>query len=392
MAKRLELTERIKSLIAKAVGDDVDFTKIAAYEAVSASTRPISQSYSPYDGAQMTQAFLQEMADYLETESVPKLVMHEGHMLPIGKVFHADVLASENGHFDLNSLFFVQSQSEYAEKIDLGIIDEVSVGALPNHAYCSECDFDYAAPGNEMSFYYRECDNEHMLGVDGVHLRLTGLKKWKEQSLVGKGASNKPKILGSAKQRLSKEAYQQLAADGMSPEAIEMAYLLCSATQKTNDEGDPMDLKALTDQVVNLSSEKTKAETKLELAETNLLTANASVESLTARVTELEASLEAASNGEDKTKLEEVNVKLAEAKTVSDFVAKQANLACVAAGIELKESATVIEQIAALEEAQVKLANIPRGGVALGAGGVEDELVLSSRASEARNSAFVSTR
>lgn len=290
MAKKLELTERLKALITAAAGDEIDFTQISAYEAVAASTRPINQAQTAYHGAVMSESLLREMALAYESESVPIQVMHNGSMLPVGKVFYAEVLSAEEGHSNLNTLFYVDINSEYARKIDLGILDEVSVGAIPDHAFCSECDFDYMAEGNEYSFYFRECDNGHAIGENGTHLRLTSLRAWKELSLVNKGASNKPKILGSAKQRLSKDTFNQLAASVSTPQALEFSYLSCSPNE-TPTTGDPMELTALTEKVSTLSAANGKLENKLEVSVSSLEAANSQIATLKTTVEELNTKI-----------------------------------------------------------------------------------------------------
>lgn len=387
MAKRLTLTEKLKKLISAAAGDDdIDFTQIAAYEAVAASTRPISQRATAYHGAQMSQAFLEEMVTHLGGESVPIQVMHSGNMLPVGKVFNAAVLEAEQGHHDLNVLFYVDAQGEYARQIDLGMLDEVSVGALPEHAYCSECDFDYMAEGNEMNFYYRECDNGHEIGRDGVHLRLTGLATWKELSLVNKGASDKPKILGSAKQRLSKESYEQLAASAHG-QSLELSYLLCSPTAN-EDNGDDMNLEHLTNQVSTLSAANGKLETKLEHEQSNLQAAKDQNAVLQQQIKDLQTELAANSDSSANKKLADAEAKLAAAEPLLTEFDKQIKLAAVAAGIELADDADTETKLKVLEQAQVKLAAIPRGGVTKPAG-EESDLAVSAALAASRNSAYV---
>jgi hypothetical protein len=49
---------------------------------------------------------------------------------------------------------------------------------------------------------------------------MIGLDKWMELSLVSRGASSKPKIMGRAKQVMGKETYDRIAASGVSPEAV----------------------------------------------------------------------------------------------------------------------------------------------------------------------------
>jgi hypothetical protein len=389
MSKRLQLSEQLKKKIRLASGnDDIDFNLIAAYESVAASTRPIHQSRTAYDGAVMSEAFLVEMSEHLLSESVPILIMHEGSMLPAGKVFDAAVLDAESGHKDLVALFYVESDSDEAKKIDLGIIDEVSVGALPLHAYCSECDFDYMAENNEMNFYFRECDEGHALGVNGTHLRLTKLSSWKELSLVGKGASDKPKIVGSAKQRLGKERYQSLAASSMSDKGIEMAYLLCSATTPTinDDEGNDMNLKDITDQVSSLSADKARLEVKMEGADLALAASKTEVAALQDKVDKLVLELAATEQSETAKKLVELEAAVEGQKPLQEFFDAQVKAAAVAAELELKEGLSNDEKITLMKNAQIKLAAIPRGGLTNEP--TSGEVNLSQIAMLSRNSAF----
>lgn len=384
MAKRLTLTETIKGYIRAAVGDDIDTSKVAVYESVAASTRPINQSSTAYHGAKMTFGFLGEMAEHLKTESVPILTMHNGGMLPIGKVIHADVLATGDDH-DLNVMFYVEADSEYAGKIDLGIIDEVSVGAVPEHAFCSECGFDYMAPGNEMSFWFRECDKGHQIGQNGVHLRLTKLRSWKELSLVNKGASSKPKILGEAQQRLAKQLPQKLAASGVD---LTHTVLFCSSSQPTQE--DPtMDLTALMAQVQTLASDKTRLELQHGQVSEQLTAAQAQVASLTAELAAANTKLNELNAGDAAAKLATAEAQLSK---LTEFVKEQSTHAAVAAGLELAEDATVEARLDLLKTAQVKLAAIPRGGVAKGAEDDSDEQLLAVSQRVAVSSAFTTNR
>lgn len=384
MAKRLTLTDTIKGYIRAAVGDDIDTNKVAVYESVAASTRPVNQSSTAYHGAKMTFGFLGEMAEHLKAESVPILTMHNGGMLPIGKVIHADVLATGDDH-DLNAMFYVEANSDYAEKIDLGIIDEVSVGALPEHAFCSECGFDYMAPGNEMSFWFRECDKGHQIGQNGVHLRLTKLRSWKELSLVNKGASSKPKILGEAQQRLAKQLPQKLAASGVD---LTHTVLFCSSSQPTQE--DPtMDLTALMAQVQTLASDKTRLELQHGQVSEQLTAAQAQVASLTAELTAANTKLNELNAGDAEAKLATAEAQLSK---LTEFVKEQSTHAAVAAGLELAEDATVEARLDLLKTAQVKLAAIPRGGVAKGAEDDSDEQLLAASQRVAVSSAFTTNR
>lgn len=351
MAKRLVLNEKHKAAIRAAAGDeDFDFSQIVAYESVAASTRPINQRTSPYHDAQMTETYLREMATALMQESVTLQVMHDNGMLPIGKVFMADVFASEAGHHELNAAFYLPVDSEHVKNIDLAIVDEVSVGTLPKHAYCSQCEFDYMS--EPYALFYRECENDHRLGENGVHLRLTSMASWKELSLVNKGASSKPKILGAAKQRLGAEQYQRLAASNA---GLDLQYLACTTTPKpqpATPEGNAMDLVTLAQTNGRLESEKQQLEASLTTTKAALDTAQTTIKDLN---TQLDASKGATP--------EALAAAQTQVSNLTAFLSEQYKAACVAAQLQHKEGATADEMIESIKQAQVKLAAIPRGGV-----------------------------
>jgi len=369
MAKKVSLTESIKAAIKAQVGDDIDYSKIAVYEAAVVSTRPINQRYSAYNNARISEGYLTQMVDYLGAQSVPLQIMHQGGFLPIGKVFQAQKFTDPDGEVTLNAMFYVKEASEFAEDIDLGITDEVSIGALPSHALCSECGYNYAEPGNEMAFYYRECDNGHELGLNGVHLRLTGLASWDELSLVNKGASKNPKILGSSQRRISKENFTRLAAASGSDSVPELMYLQAGAVNQPSPPPSPkdtkMDLTALTAQVAELSKEAGRTSVTVENLTAQLSTANDSLTAATAKNVELEAALAAKNPEELETNLAATKQELEAAQVGVTFLSAQYKHACVAAGLTFKDGASVPEMIESLNTAQVKLAAIPRGGISL---------------------------
>lgn len=359
MAKRIDITERIKEQIRAVAGDDIDYDKIAVYEAEAASTRAITQKRTSYHGATMTESFLREMANWLPDNPVTLQVMHDDHFLPVGKVFYAEVFTAAEGHHNLNALFYLEKDSEHVSKIDLAIIDEVSVGALPKHAYCSECGFDFM--DNPHYMWWGECENEHKIGENGTHLRLTKLDTWNELSLVNRGASSKPKILGSAKQRLSKEEYTRLAASGSSPEGL---YLFATATpqdsnQNLDNKERPMDPKLLELSAANgkLEAEKETLATKLQLADKNQAEQKTLIDTLTEENQQLKA------NGTNE-KVQQLEADLDEAQKLTasalSTLKPQYCLACTAADIEPKEDATLAEMVTTINEASVKLVLVPR--------------------------------
>lgn len=360
MAKQVTITDKIKAYIASAVGEDIDYSKIVVYEASAASTRPIAQKGSSYDGARISRGFLVEMAEQLPNNSVTLQVMHEDRFLPIGKVFHADVFDVDFGESELNTLFYLDKASEYVSQIDLAIIDEVSIGALPKTAFCSECNFDFRSDYYAMA--YGECENGHEIGVDGCHLRLTSLEKWKELSLVNRGASDKPKILTSAKRRLGREELDRLAASGSSADKL---YLFASANNtkptKTKphveeSQMDPEMLKLASD-LGQTKAEKSALDAQLKLATNELATSEAAKLVLQTELDSLKASDGTKDLASTKTKLEAAELSL---KDAAEALKPQYQLACTAADITFKDEATMAEMCKTITESGIKLAAIPR--------------------------------
>lgn len=356
MTKRIELSDRIKKLIRESVEDDIDYNNIVVYEASAASTRPITQKGSPYDGAVLSYSFLQEMANTLPEDLVTLQVMHEDHFLPVGRIFAAEVYPADQGHHELNVLFYLDKSSEYVSQIDLAIISEVSIGALPEHAYCSECDFDFRTSYYAMA--YGECENGHEIGVDGCHLRLTKLEKWKEVSLVNRGASDKPKILNSAKQRLGKEEVQRLAASGSPADTL---YLFASSakTSKPNSEEPTMNvnehLLELSQKNGRLESEKSTLEAANLTLKDDLKNRDETITTLNARVQELE------NDGTVKELETQLSSSTSALEKATAAFRPQYELACTAAGIEKVEDANLDTMIQVVEDAGIKLAAVPRG-------------------------------
>jgi hypothetical protein len=391
MTKRVEITGTLLELLRAKTGDDnFDVTKVVAYESIAASTRPIKKTYSPYDKAVMAESVLTEAAAILASGSVPLLTLHNGSMLPVGQCLDAGVVSADGGHSELRVIFYLEATDELVGKLDLGIIDEVSVGMLAQHAYCSECSFDYLLPENIYNFWMRNCENDHTLGQDGVHLRLSGCNSWGELSLVPKGASNNAKIVNRAQQRLSNESYQKLAASGGHPDLV---YLLCSSSEAPQDKsstlGDNhMELTALIGDLTNARAEVmtlTATKTSLEAAGLAMKTENdelkASLDTVTAELTTLKAN-------DAVTKLTTVELELT---SVSEFVKKNWEMALKATGKEVPaETPTSADMIAQLEAAQVQLAAIPRNGVSHGLNNGESGIV--NLQAQAQASAFQSKK
>ena len=57
------------------------------------------------------------------------------------------------------------------------------MGLSYQHLNCSACGFDYLGPEATVdNIYGQVCNNDHEIGVDGVHLIGNGMGRWLEQS------------------------------------------------------------------------------------------------------------------------------------------------------------------------------------------------------------------
>lgn len=248
VSKAVDVTAEMLAQIERVTGTAITAEDIVVFEASVANTQPLNKMGSIFNGGQITEDTLRQMAAALNSgeESVPLHTLHmQGGELPVGKVFQAEVVKSGDGA-ELRAMFYLpKSEASMVEKINLGIIDEVSIGMKSKALLCSKCGFDYfGADATFENLYSQTCGNDHTVGVDGTHVMLSGLDKWMELSLVSRGASSKPKILGRTKQVMAKETYDRIAADGLPPEAV--VLFTASDDKKEDDLMDP-EIKAQLD-------------------------------------------------------------------------------------------------------------------------------------------------
>lgn len=360
MAKKLALTPRLRELISSATDGAVDPDGVSIYEAISINTKPVTKN-NLFQDAVHTGGTLREMAAVVSqrptTVHVPMHTNHEqGYELPVGKVFYGEVVPTGDGHEELRSLFYLpNSEKVLIDKLEGGAIEEVSVGVRYKHLNCSECGWDYLSP--EATFdnlYDRKCANDHYIGKNGVHLKLNGLDRWMEQSLVSLGAANGAKIVSRTKALLGEDKYNALAASGDKPE---LTTLYASLPLPENED---MDLKELVDKVTALSASEatTKAELSTKVAEIATLKATADkVPQLEATIADLTQQLAAAKSG-DLEKLKQ------EKEAAFSFVRKEADRLCVAAGEAVLGADATLEQMqASITKNRIKLSEIiPVGG------------------------------
>lgn len=340
-SKAIEATQEMLAQIERVTGTAVAATDIVIFEAAAMNTRPLTKMGSIFHNARASEETLNEMANALNSgsESVPLHTLHaQGYELPIGKVFQGEVIRLPDGEAELRAMFYLpRSEAQMIEKINLGIIDEVSVGVKSKALLCSKCGFDYfESEAGYEHLLSQTCANGHTVGVDGTHVKLSGLDKWMELSLVSRGAASKPKILGRTKQVMAKETYDRIAADGLPPEAV----VLFTASDESNKEV-PMDPEL-----------------------------KAALEALTSGLADVKAALTPTTppetNPEPNAELEALRVELAAANArIAEFEAAEAAEAEAAAAAEAEAAAQAAAAQAAAEAEAANLhSNLPVGGVA----------------------------
>jgi len=347
MAKQLDKDLDIQNAIKASLGDeDIDTSNFAVFEARMLSTEAITQN-GFHDGARVSRSTLVEMAEYVNTAGtvVPLQTMHNTQVLPVGRVFAANVRDMPNGETELMGMFYIPQDNEMktglVKDIESALIEEVSVGLLAKKALCSECEFDYF--GEEADFFNiltLTCDNEHTIGNNGVHVRLVGMDTFAELSLVGRGAAKDAKILSRAKnsQSLSQETRERLAASGVPAEAhfLNASFKLDSSKNEKTLEGE--------NQMSGLETILSTTSQKLGKVEAELSQAATTIESLNGEITTLKASAEAdatkiaeleAAQGEGVTELTASNEALTtQLNEATEFVIGDLKAALVASGEE----------------------------------------------------------
>jgi len=381
MAKSVKVTPTIEARIkANNGGESVDMTKNVVFETVAASTRPINKKGSIFDKGVISASTLIEMANYLNAQKgfVPLHTLHpQGTELPLGRFFYAEVLPSTtgDGSMDLVTQFYIgANETDKIEKMEAGIIDEVSITLRTKTILCSECGWDFlGSEASIMNLIDQTCGNDHTIGHNGVHVNLNGMEAWTETSLVSKGASSNAKIVGRAKQRLSTEHYEKLAANGIHPDAT----FLTASIKDHPRSSDTMDQITL-DRLTALSASEATLKT-------SVATLTASNTALEAQVVALTAERDALKSGEAVTAVK------------AELTAKEAELTAEkAAKAELETKLTAADTAKTELEGKLTAANaqveVLKAGVINNPRSNGDKTGVSDLSASAGNSAFRSAR
>jgi len=355
MVKQVPKSERIQALVAKSVGDpEVNLDNLAIYEAVMANTTPLRRRNGLYAGGVLGQDTLSELVSKINgPDHIPLQLMHRSG-IPVGKVFHAEMKPTRDGGTEARALFYLPKQdSQYVNKIDTGVINDVSVGFLPKALQCSSCGFDYM--GDKATFanvYDCVCDQGHKIGVDGVHARIHGVAAFQELSLVDQGASVGAVIMPRQQQSLGTAPNMaRFAAEGIDERAF---FLFASNADFTqlNQEDPPMADPNI-EKLIETSAKLMMAERDLVAAQAALAAAVAPKDAEIVRLTaELKATAEALTlaKGADVAKL------TADLKLAMELINEFGAALLTASGKTEALPETVSEAVTVIRDARAKLA------------------------------------
>jgi len=299
--KQVQKSENIIALLRKSLGDGVDLDSIRVYEAIALNTQPLRKRHPLYKGSRADRSLLLEMAAELARESRPVHLMHDADEIPVGRVFHGEVI-DYGAESELRVLFFLDpTANREATKIESGSIDQVSVSILPKHIYNSVSGFDYLGPDATFEHIMSGTDPDgNTLGENGVYGRIVGLDQWFELSLVGMGGARNARIVSRDESHFG-SSYQKLAASGLDPNAL--VLVASTSTRKQN-----MDLEKLVAQL-------TDAKVELSQKDSAITTLEAQVSEKDAKIAELTAQLEEASRPNEEVQ-----------KQIADLTAKAETL------------------------------------------------------------------
>lgn len=230
---KVQITPAIKAKLQAILGEKYDLSKISVYETLSNDTNLIAKAPPMFRHAKMTADYLQSMVTLVNSGAyVPTIINHDqDNALPVGRVFAAQAYPAENGQTNLHTMMYVLNNEQYDQKLDAGIINEVSTSTTPSQLTCSACGYNFLgspagrrklrdhAWGDTLSCGDDTTEQSHQIGINGQYLLLSGsIAHWNEQSLVTRGAVKGARVLSADEQKLSGETSAfKLAASATDP-------------------------------------------------------------------------------------------------------------------------------------------------------------------------------
>lgn len=287
--KQIPVTEDILQKLRTAGWEGQDASAIAVYEAIALNTLPIRKRHPVYKDGVHTKPYLDEMARRVNRESIPLQIQHDDAPLPVGRAFHAQVVAV-SGAYELRTLFWVdKTHTDIVKKIDNSTVDQVSVSAIAKHALCNKCGFDFLGEDATFDNFWTGTDPDgHKMGEDGAHVILDHLDKWFELSLVGQGGLPNARIVSNADAYFSDA---RLAASGGDPSRLMVALNLSSDDLGKKEPTVADDNTKLITDLTDAKADLKVAQKDLELKDTQIEGLNTKLEAANTRVSELEAEL-----------------------------------------------------------------------------------------------------
>lgn len=370
------MTPALEAMIREAVGQDVDTTGMAVFEVIALNTLPLpGKDGTIWQNAVALPITLKEMVDHINSgKHIPLIADHEMWGAPKGRAFHAG-LDFEDGALSMRMLFYLDAtEATLITKLNSGSLDEVSVAFLSREFNCSECGWNYFSFGSDENIWSRTCGNGHVIGQNGVHAEMVGLKQFVELSLVARGAADKPKIVGKSEAKLAPESALQLAAHGFNdPNAL---IVQASRGKET------MDLTALTAQLTQTSTKVGELTAQLSTVTTErdnltaqLTTANGVISERDQTIATLTTERDSALNAQGGA--------VTERDAAVAFLGEQLDALCGALGEEKlegdKRPTTVAAFKTEIEARTGKLtAILPTGGRGQAPGNTPEKIALSA--------------
>jgi len=379
--KQLDMTPALEAMIKAAVGQDVDPSGFAVFETIMLNTKPLpGKRGALFENAVVQPITLKEMVDAINGGNhLPLIADHEMMGAPKGRLFHA-ALDFEDASLTMRGLFYLdQTEVTLIAKLNAGVLDEVSVAFMSREFNCSECGWDYFAPGIDREHLYaRMCANGHQIGIGGVHGEMVGLSQFVETSLVARGAADKPKIVGKSQSKLAPEGIKLLAANGFETDEL----VVQASLGKKEDTMSDTAITALTAQLTTLSADKGTLTANLSAAERDRDARTVELTAARATIAERDTALATLTAERDTLAARPEATVATERDEAVTFLHEQLDHLMVAKGEKKLEGDARLKTVAELKtkigELTANLTSIlPVGGRAAGAGGEDQKVELS---------------
>ena len=394
MSKRIQITDEIRERMKLVFGENINTEDYVVFDARAISTEEISKEGTIFDKAVPTTKFLNECYNFVSnpSENIGIHLMHNDYELNIGRVFDVKLKQESTGVTAMYIRFAMLKSDKDAEqaitKIEGGLLDEVSIGFSASSAKCSVCGFDFF--DNDLTeeeryelIFSQQCPEGHQIGKDGCHLVLDGCKKFREVSIVNRGAAHRAKIQKEAV--LSETLENNVKSVKLNDIETVCLTTVLENTKMTQEEFEI----ALAEKQAEIDALKAKLEGFEEEAKTSDEEPEAKGEVEETKTEpendEPELDLEESEEGENQ-EIDELKGKVAELtenlnavslelKEARDLFIGEVNKTLVAADkTKLSESATLKDVLSALSDARLTLAaSIPTDGKAVSAVRLKDK-------------------